>query len=255
MERNPWLLFGILCLLVGSEASDWNIMNRSGKKKLGYNLKNYCESWRMNVEINNLRDFEVVPGECADYIGKYMTSTQYKVDVERAFEACILYLSTNFEFNGDGKDAWVFDIDDTLLSTTPYYKKHQFGGEKVNRSALEGWMKESNAPAVVHAVDLYNEIKNRGLKIFLISSRGESLRAATIENLVKVGYTGWTGLIMRGLEDVEKGAQQFMAEQRKILMKGGYRIWGVVGDQWSSLLGLPTGKRTFKLPNSLYYIA
>jgi FMN phosphatase YigB (HAD superfamily) len=28
---------------------------------------------------------------------------------------------------GDGKDAWIFDVDDTLLSTIPYYKKHGFG--------------------------------------------------------------------------------------------------------------------------------
>ncbi|KAG9445760.1 hypothetical protein H6P81_011888 [Aristolochia fimbriata] len=261
MERNQWvssLTALLLCLIfvVASEASDWSILNQGGgKRKLGYSLKNYCESWRMNVEMNNIRDFEIVPGECVDYVGKYMTSTQYKVDVERAFEACRLYLSDAFEPRGDGGDAWVFDIDDTLLSTAPFYKKHQFGGEKLNRTALEGWMKEAKAPAVVHALDLYNEIKNRGLKIFLISCRGESLREATIENLVKVGFTGWKGLEMRGLEDAEKGAQEFKAEQRKMLIKKGYRIWGVVGDQWSTLLGLPSGKRIFKLPNSLYYMA
>lgn len=27
----------------------------------------------------------------------------------------------------DGRDAWIFDIDDTLLSTVPYYKKHNHG--------------------------------------------------------------------------------------------------------------------------------
>ncbi|KZV56691.1 HAD superfamily, subfamily IIIB acid phosphatase [Dorcoceras hygrometricum] len=28
------------------------------------------------------------------------------------------------EFSGNGKDAWVFDIDETLLSNVPYYASH-----------------------------------------------------------------------------------------------------------------------------------
>ena len=81
----------------------------------------------MNVELHNIRDFEVVPEECVGYIGKYVTSTQYRVDSERAIEECIVYLSTSCSMKNDGRDAWIFDIDDTLLSTVPFYKKHFFG--------------------------------------------------------------------------------------------------------------------------------
>lgn len=90
-------------------------------------MKNYCESWRINVELNNIRGFEVVPEECVEYIKKYMTSSQYKADSERAIEEVTLYLSSCCTLKGDGKDAWIFDVDDTLLSTVPYYKKHGFG--------------------------------------------------------------------------------------------------------------------------------
>lgn len=31
------------------------------------------------------------------------------------------------KLGGDGKDAWVFDIDETLLSNLPYYEAHGFG--------------------------------------------------------------------------------------------------------------------------------
>lgn len=81
----------------------------------------------MNVELHNIRDYVVVPQECVAYIGKYMTSTQYKVDSERTIDECILHLSTNCILENDGKDAWIFDIDDTLLSSVPYYKKNGFG--------------------------------------------------------------------------------------------------------------------------------
>ncbi|KAF5937537.1 hypothetical protein HYC85_025043 [Camellia sinensis] len=90
-------------------------------------LKNYCESWMMNVEMNNIRGFEVVPEECIDFIGKYMTSSQYKANSEKAIEGSSFYLSSCCSFKGDGKDAWIFDIDDTLLSTLPYFKTHHFG--------------------------------------------------------------------------------------------------------------------------------
>lgn len=126
-------------LAAGGE--NWNILKYQKKKHIqsavllgdhngnnNDNLKKYCESWRMNVELSNIRDFDVVPQECIDHIGRYMTSSQYKSDSQRAMEESSLYLSSHFcNFKGDGKDAWIFDVDDTLLSTLPYFKKHQFG--------------------------------------------------------------------------------------------------------------------------------
>ncbi|PIN25702.1 Acid phosphatase [Handroanthus impetiginosus] len=182
-----------------------------GKYGLQITLKNYCESWRMNVELHNIRDFKVVPKECVDYIGKYMGSTQYKVDSERTTEECTVYLSTSCGLKKDRTDAWIFDIDDTLLSTVPYYKKNGFGRE--------------------------------------------CLRSATVDNLVDVGYHGWTSLILRGEDDENKDIHKYKADVRKKLISSGYKIWGILGDQWSSIEGLPTAKRSFKLPNPLYYVA
>ena len=90
-------------------------------------MKSYCESWRVNVELNNIRGFSIVPQECVEHVKKYMTSSQYKADSERAVEEVRLYLSGCCTLKGDGKDSWIFDIDETLLSTVPYYKKHGFG--------------------------------------------------------------------------------------------------------------------------------
>lgn len=81
----------------------------------------------MNVELHNIREFQEVPEESIGYIRKYISSTQYKVDSERAIEECIVYLSTSCNLKKDGRDAWIFDIDETLLSTVPFYKRHHFG--------------------------------------------------------------------------------------------------------------------------------
>ncbi|KAF5736719.1 hypothetical protein HS088_TW14G00869 [Tripterygium wilfordii] len=252
MERYLGFLF---CLLVSASAvSDWNILHQKTKNGLMISLKNYCESWKMNVELHNIREFEVVPDECVGYIGKYMTSIQYQVDSERAVHESIVYLSTSCSLKNDGRDAWIFDIDDTLLSTVPYYKKHRYGGEKLNLTSLEEWMSKGKAPALEHALNLFNELKARGVQIILVSSRREHLRSATIDNLVDVGYHGWTGLMLRGADDELKGVKEYKASARKQLIDEGYRIWGIVGDQYSSFEGLPSARRTFKLPNPLYYL-
>jgi len=70
-------------------------------------------------------------------------------------------------------------------------------GRKVNVTSLEEWMKMGNAPALDHSLKLYNELKTRGVQILLVTSRKEYLRSTTIDNLVKVGYYGWTKIIFR----------------------------------------------------------
>ncbi|KAL3604590.1 hypothetical protein D5086_005449 [Populus alba] len=280
MARNLVFILALTSLYIGLAAADWNILNKKSKSRDASSLKNYCESWRINVELNNIKDFEVVPQECVDHVKHYMTSSQYTADSERAIEEVRLYLSSCCSLQGDGKDAWIFDVDDTLLSTIPFYKKHGFGGEKLNATLFESWMKQSKAPALDHTLKFFHEIKDKGVKIFLISSRSETLRSATVENLINAGYHGWSSLILssekgtrvnkqftisspwfnllykyRGLEDDFMKVQQYKSEARRALTKEGYRIWGIIGDQWSSVEGLPGAKRTFKLPNSMYYLS
>ena len=94
------------------KSADWNILNHKGKKRGEISLKNYCESWRMNVELHNIREFQVVPQECTEHIGKYMKSVQYAVDLERAIDECTVFLSTSCNLKKDWRDAWIFDIDE-----------------------------------------------------------------------------------------------------------------------------------------------
>ncbi|CAN8311184.1 unnamed protein product [Cochlearia groenlandica] len=274
MNRSVVFSLALASLFLGVvSAHDWNILNQLKglgsssssiqndvvSSKLSTNLKRYCESWRINVEVHNIRNFEVVPQECVSHIEKYMTSSQYDDDVERAVDEVILHLGSmccnKNKCDDDGMDAWIFDIDDTLLSTIPYHKNNGFfGGEKLNTTQFENWIRKRKAPSVPHMVKLYHEIREKGIKIFLISSRKEYLRSATVDNLIKAGFYGWSNLLLRGLEDEQKEVKRYTSEKREWLMSLGYRVWGVMGDQWSSFEGCPLPKRTFKLPNSIYYV-
>lgn len=120
-------VLGFLCLLIPLAVADWSILNQRTRNGLKISMKNYCESWRMNVELHNIRDFEVVPEECTYYIGKYVRSIQYQVDSERTTEECLVYLSTTCNLKKDARNAWIFDIDDTLLSPVPFFKNNLYG--------------------------------------------------------------------------------------------------------------------------------
>lgn len=87
-----------------------------------------CLSWRLAVETNNLQGWKLVPQSCEDYVGNYMLGQQYRHDCEVVADAAIEYAKT-VEVAGDGKDLWVFDIDETSLSNIPYYARSdvQFG--------------------------------------------------------------------------------------------------------------------------------
>lgn len=67
----------------------------------------------------------------------------------------------------------------------------------MNYTALEAWMKESKAPVLEHTLELFRKIRDKGFKIFIVSSRRETLRSPTVDNLINVGYHGWTKLFLR----------------------------------------------------------
>lgn len=87
-----------------------------------------CLSWRLAVETNNLRGWKVVPQSCEDYVGNYMLGEQYLRDCGAVADIAVDYSNT-LKVAGDGKDLWVFDIDETALSNLPYYARSdvQFG--------------------------------------------------------------------------------------------------------------------------------
>ncbi|KAK3018946.1 hypothetical protein RJ639_003543 [Escallonia herrerae] len=79
-----------------------------------------CRSWRLAVETNNLQKWTSVPQECKDYVARYMLGKGYPQDCEAATAAALEY-AKSLKLAGDGKDVWVFDIDQTALSLLPYY--------------------------------------------------------------------------------------------------------------------------------------
>lgn len=55
-----------------------------------------------------------------------MMGRAYRSDLDRVSKEAGEY-AMGVELNEDGKDVWVFDVDETLLSNLPYYIDHGYG--------------------------------------------------------------------------------------------------------------------------------
>ncbi|XP_077210786.1 HAD superfamily, subfamily IIIB acid phosphatase [Tasmannia lanceolata] len=213
----------------------------------------FCESWKFSVEANDAGIWTQIPERCIGYVQDYVTGDRYASDSD--FVAGYSYeFGRSVNISGDGKDAWIFDIDETLLSNLPYYAAHEFGWEEFNETSYDEWVNLARAPALPASLKLYKELQSLGFQLILLTGRTESQRNVTQQNLLFAGYSSWERLILRGGDDVGKIAVIYKSEKRKELEEEGFRIHGSSGDQWSDLLGSPMAKRSFKLPNPMYYI-
>ncbi|KAL8535327.1 hypothetical protein ACS0TY_011102 [Phlomoides rotata] len=217
-------------------------------------VESQCTSWRVAGEANNLSPWKTIPEECADYVREYMTGRGYELDLQRVCnEGAIFARSVNL--SGDGKIAWIFDIDETLLSNLPYYTEHGYGLEVFDSTKFDHWVELGMALAIDSSLKLYEEVLSLGFKIIFLTGRSERHRNITVENLSQAGFRKWDKLILRSSEDHGKTATRFKSEKRSGVLEEGYEIEGNCGDQWSDLLGSSMSTRSFKLPNPMYYIA
>ncbi|MFS7974354.1 putative Acid phosphatase [Helianthus anomalus] len=97
------------------------LMPHSGSAGLKHADLN-CLSWRLAVETDNLKGWSHIPESCVDYVGHYMLGKQYREDCDLVAAEAYEY-AKGLNLTGDGKDVWVFDIDETTLSNIPYYAR------------------------------------------------------------------------------------------------------------------------------------
>ncbi|KAI3455503.1 hypothetical protein Pfo_012166 [Paulownia fortunei] len=254
-------IFLFLATLLSTSHAKSNVVNpiqllrpRSGTG--GHRVEGLdCLSWRLAVETNNLQGWKLVPESCEDYIGNYMLGQQYRHDCEVVADAAIEY-AKSLKLAGDGKDVWVFDIDETTLSNMPYYARSdvQFGAIPYNDTKFNEWVAEGTAPPVPAVRRVYKTVLSLGFKTVFLTGTAERFKDIRTANLNKAGYYNWEKLILKGEADRGTSAVVYKSKKRTELVNEGYRIVGNIGDQWSDLIGANVGNRTFKVPDPMYYI-
>ncbi|KAJ9179686.1 hypothetical protein P3X46_008026 [Hevea brasiliensis] len=157
---------------------------------------NYCLSWRLAVEANNVRGWWTVPARCLHYVEAYMVGGQYDRDIDLITEQILSYVS-GIVLSGDGMDAWILDVDDTCLSNIFYYKGKRYGCDPYDPAAFKAWVLKERCTAIPAVFRLFQVLVESGFKVFIVTGRDQTLGQATIHNLHNQGFIGYERLFLR----------------------------------------------------------
>ncbi|KAF6143015.1 hypothetical protein GIB67_041083 [Kingdonia uniflora] len=252
--RILWELLLVMLLTLCSKAIGTKPCTPRGGCNIQSDNSNYCLSWRLAVEVNNIHSWRTIPTQCQQYVESYMTRGQYKRDIEMVISQISCYIR-GIVLENNGTDAWILDIDDTCISNLFYYRGKRFGCDPYDPVGFRSWAMKGICPAIPAVLRLFRKLIDIGFKVLLLSGRDEEiLGQATKDNLHNQGFIGYERLILRSPAYRGQKAVFFKSNMRKQLEEQGYRIWGNVGDQWSDLTGDSLGDRTFKLPNPMYFV-
>ncbi|TKW21915.1 hypothetical protein SEVIR_4G152700v4 [Setaria viridis] len=217
----------------------------------------FCDSWRLSVETANAGPWGAIPVRCVAFVQAYMEGPRYASDSAVAAADSLAFASGALAAAeaGAAKPAWVFDVDETLLTNAPYYAVNGWGSQEFNETSFDEWVDAAKAPALPSSLKLYKELQGLGFHIILLTGRTEFQRNSTEANLLFAGYQSWEKLILRQPSDIGKTAVLYKSERRAAMEAEGFKILGNSGDQWSDLIGPPMATRSFKLPNPMYFIS
>ncbi len=180
-------------------------------------------------------------------IADYYTDGRYDKEMQRATNKAWTYLKKR---KPKEKDAIIFDVDDTALSTF----KDALAEDFAFIPKLKGeWIEQADAPAIKPVKELYTKLKDKGFKIIFLTGRHDTHRDATIKNLKSAGFGTYEKLILRSPAEKDMKATDYKVEEHKKLARDNYHIIACIGDQWSDLNGKTCGY-TVKVPNYMYII-
>jgi predicted secreted acid phosphatase len=144
------------------------------------------------------------------------------------------------------KPAAVLDIDDTSVSLYECAKAVNFGPATLACAVTPP------PPVIPQTLSFYRFAQRRGVRVFFITGRPESLRALTQAHLNTVGYTGNPTVYLKPPTYTDPSVIPYKAGARRDITRKGYRILVNIGDQRSDLKG-GYALRKYKLPNPMYF--
>ncbi|GAA3333721.1 hypothetical protein HP467_17445 [Curtobacterium albidum] len=161
------------------------------------------------------------------------------------------------------KPAIVLDADDTTLFT--YDMEVADMRFVFDPAEQDVWVQDQRFPATPAMVEFVNTAQAEGFTVFGLTGRNDAQKAATLGNLAKVGYRGftadhyftkWTGEQPSYVScaTAKCTTVEYKAGTRKHIEQDlGYDITLNIGDQYSDLQG-GSADRDVKLPNPTYFL-
>jgi HAD superfamily, subfamily IIIB (Acid phosphatase) len=185
----------------------------------------------------------------------------YKDDIKLVLDDALAYVMSRAD--KVERPAVVLDIDETSLSNWDSIAADDFGYIGAGECSMlpkypcgfPAWISRAGAKAIEPTRKFFDAVRAKNIAVFFITGRHESQRKATILNLHREGFDGWTGLMTRPDDDKRDSIVPFKSGERAKVETGDkpYHIIATIGDQQSDLDG-GHAECGFKIPNPFYFI-
>jgi|LZCG01.1.fsa_nt_gb 5'-nucleotidase (lipoprotein e(P4) family) len=118
----------------------------------------------------------------------HQTAGEYWALAYQAFQTAQLQLDKMLQHEEIAKPlAVVVDIDETVLDNSPFEAKSILNNATYPEYWAE-WCQKGAAKPIPGALDFLNNAANKGVEVFYISNRHDSLRIPTVKNLKNAGF-------------------------------------------------------------------
>lgn len=158
----------------------------------------------------------------------------------------------------------VVDIDETVLDNSPAQAFAIKNGRSFNLPDWHAWGEMRKAKAIPGAVDFLNYAVSKGVKVYYVSNRDEVQKAATIENLIKVGFKDISAenVLLRTKESGKDARRAIAAEKHRIVLLMGDNLDDFtsaferknIADRFAEVEKVRDewGRKFIVLPNAMY---
>ena len=121
--------------------------------------------------------------------------------------------------------AIILDVDETVLDNSPYEAELIQTGGHYSSSTWNAWCNKAIAEAIPGAVEFCQSADKKGVTVFYVTNRRDTLKEVTRQNLKKVGFPLKENVetVLTRLESSDKGT-------RREIVSENYRILLLIGD-------------------------
>lgn len=160
--------------------------------------------------------------------------------------------------------AVMVDIDETVLDNSPQQAFSIKNRQPFNLQTWYAWGELRQAKAIPGAVDFLNYASRKGVRVFYSSNRDEVQKAATMDNLRKVGFPDVSPetVLLRTNESSKEPRRQIVLQKYRLVVLMGDNLNDFsdafekkpIGDRFSEVDKARDlfGTRWIVLPNAMY---
>lgn len=138
--------------------------------------------------------------------------------------------------------AVILDVDETVLDNSPYETHLIQTGTAYNRESWNAWCAEKRAKAIPGAVDFCNYAIEKGVKVFYVTNRRDTLLDVTRANLEAAGFP-----LDKNIKTVLTRSTTSDKNERRTAIAESFRILLLIGDNGGDFFsGFTHGKQAYR---------